>query len=73
MPDTTIQTLTDGPLCVKGPVILMDGRGKRFELAGRLEIYLCRCGRSGTKPFCNGTHAKCGFKADEEARTLPPA
>jgi CDGSH-type Zn-finger protein len=73
MPDNTIQTQTDGPLCVKGPIILMDGTGKRFELNDRLEIYFCRCGLSGSKPFCNGMHAKCGFKASEGARVLPPA
>jgi CDGSH-type Zn-finger protein len=67
MAEVRIKTLKDGPYEVKGAVDLVDSRREAFTLADEA-IYLCRCGQSANKPFCDGTHNKVGFRADEPAR-----
>jgi CDGSH-type Zn-finger protein len=44
-----------GPLWVRGGMELIGADGQIYELRNRMT--LCRCGRSGNKPFCNGAHA----------------
>jgi CDGSH-type Zn-finger protein/uncharacterized Fe-S cluster protein YjdI len=52
---------TDGPLLVRGNMEIISGTGR---VVARLEsARLCRCGGSNTKPFCDGTHAKIGFRS----------
>lgn len=67
MSDVRIKTLKNGPFEVRGQVTLSDANRAEFKL-GDDPIYLCRCGQSANKPFCDGTHNKCGFQADEPAR-----
>jgi CDGSH-type Zn-finger protein len=60
----------NGPYRVEateGEVILLDGEGNPYDMAGKPAFSLCRCGHSGNKPFCDGTHAKVGFQAAELA------
>ena len=56
----TIKALPNGPYLVDGGCELFDAAGQRIDHAGKLA--LCRCGHSATKPFCDGTHARVGFK-----------
>jgi CDGSH-type Zn-finger protein len=56
-----VTPLTDGPLQVRGNMEIISGTGR---VVARLEsTRLCRCGGSGNKPFCDGTHEKIGFKS----------
>jgi CDGSH-type Zn-finger protein len=57
----------NGPYVVEGDVEIYDPTGARVDTTGRPRIALCRCGGSTTKPFCDGTHSKVGFKAAEAA------
>jgi CDGSH-type Zn-finger protein len=60
----------DGPYFVTGDLAsldLRDGEGNLYDLADKTRVFLCRCGASTTKPFCDGQHSKIGFKAAEAA------
>ena len=39
--------------------------GREFEFRRASAIVLCRCGHSRTKPFCDATHKRIGFVADD--------
>ncbi|MBI5106325.1 MAG: CDGSH iron-sulfur domain-containing protein [Solirubrobacterales bacterium] len=66
---TIIKLHDHGPLRVKGPVTVLDAEGNAFEIT-RKSFFLCRCGASRNKPFCDGSHNEVGFRADERAEGL---
>ncbi|HXG67903.1 MAG TPA: CDGSH iron-sulfur domain-containing protein [Blastocatellia bacterium] len=73
MSDIEIVCNNNGPLRVSGEnIVIKDANGNTFGLAGRTTVSLCRCGHSGNKPFCDGSHARQGFQSVVEARDLPP-
>lgn len=55
-----IEVTSDGPLIVSGRITLKHADGR--EESKDRKTALCRCGQSGKKPFCDGTHTKVGFK-----------
>jgi CDGSH-type Zn-finger protein/uncharacterized Fe-S cluster protein YjdI len=56
-----VTPLVDGPLQVRGNMEIISGTGR---VVARVEsARLCRCGGSATKPFCDGAHARNGFKS----------
>ena len=66
MADVTIKAHKSGPYEVQGSVSVGDHQNKQYQDQGST-IYLCRCGQSSQKPFCDGTHSKVGFVAEETA------
>ena len=66
-----ITVRNNGSLKVEGNDIeLVDQEGRPFGLGGRTVISLCRCGKSQSKPFCDGSHNQ-GFDSVCPARDLP--
>ena len=56
-----IDPQANGPLRVRGSLEITSGTGR--VVARVTSAYLCRCGGSANKPFCDGTHTKIGFKS----------
>jgi CDGSH-type Zn-finger protein/uncharacterized Fe-S cluster protein YjdI len=57
-----IDPQANGPLRVRGNLEITSGTGR--VVARVTSASLCRCGGSATKPFCDGTHTKIGFRSD---------
>jgi len=46
---------------------LTDSTGQPIDISGETKLFLCRCGASKTKPFCDGSHETIGFQASDAA------
>jgi len=71
MPTAKITVNHNGPLRIEGDFVIAGAAGKRFGLAGRAAVTLCRRGHSENKPFRDGSHSRQGFQSVCEARDLP--
>lgn len=58
----------DGPLYVRGDLEVETPEG----VVVTTRAALCRCGASARKPFCDGSHAKVGFRHDGGMRLGTP-
>ena len=57
-----LEFLENGPIRVEGKGFRLQV-GAREEALERPRVFLCRCGGSANKPFCDGTHRRLGFQA----------
>ena len=57
----TIAPQENGPLQVEGNLEVCCGTGRTIDRV--TNTWLCRCGHSNNKPFCDGSHRKAGFVA----------
>ena len=54
-----IRLQPNGPLQAAGLEKFTNSRGE--SVTAKKVMYLCRCGGSKNKPFCDGSHARNGF------------
>jgi len=71
MSKTKLTVLSNGSLKVQGDFEIVDKEGNIYDLGGREQVSLCRCGLSQNKPFCDGAHRN-HFEHTAEAFDLPP-
>ena len=57
-----VQPLKDGPLMMAGNLEVVSGTGRTVDKVTK--AFLCRCGHSAKKPYCDGSHKAAGFTAD---------
>lgn len=67
MADVSIVVTENGPYKVQGPISLSDHAGNPVDVPAGKAVFLCRCGASTKKPFCDGTHSRIGFDAARKA------
>ena len=78
-PAAKIEVTKNGPYLVSGSLplseqhIVTNAEGESLDYQedkqypAQAQYALCRCGQSGHKPFCDGTHAKVQFDGTETA------
>ena len=56
-----IEVTANGPYLVNSQCLIIHSDGREETKSGT--VALCRCGQSGNKPYCDGSHNSAGFKA----------
>jgi len=71
MDEDTVVTVTvqdNGPYRIKGPVRIVTPAGATFAFEGE-QVWLCRCGHSENKPFCDRSHKRQGFSSTPQPKS----
>jgi CDGSH-type Zn-finger protein len=59
-----LSSIKNGPLKIEGDFQLCDSAGKAFTTEAGKAVFLCRCGQSKNKPFCDGAHRAAEFASE---------
>lgn len=57
---TRIEAVANGPLLIYGNLLIKNSNGDQQQKSNVTAF--CRCGRSGNKPYCDGSHVKHNFE-----------
>lgn len=57
--ESIVEVAPNGPLLVYGNLTIKDNEGN-ITKKNKVTAF-CRCGHSGNKPYCDGSHQKAGF------------
>jgi CDGSH-type Zn-finger protein len=57
-----VTIIKHGPIKVSGNFKISGIDGKELSSDNPCEVYLCACGHSANKPFCDGSHNKTIIK-----------
>lgn len=57
----SVTPMPDGPVMLDGEFEIRGADGERVR---GTETAICRCGASGTRPFCDGTHREIDFSTE---------
>lgn len=64
MSDLKVTVLRNGPLKLEGDCSMFDGGGSALDSREGKALFLCRCGASENKPYCDGAHKGIDFTPD---------
>jgi CDGSH-type Zn-finger protein len=56
--------IKNGPMKLEGEFEVCDSAGKAFTGEAGKAVFLCRCGLSANKPFCDGKHRAAAFDSE---------
>jgi nitrite reductase/ring-hydroxylating ferredoxin subunit len=72
MAEVKITPINNGPYHIEGSFTIVTQGGRVIQRVEG-EAWLCRCGQSSHKPFCDGTHRRVHFQSDLDAALSAPA
>ncbi len=60
--EIVIEPLRDAPVMITGNLSIYAPDGEKIRTGTK--VFMCRCGHSKNKPFCDGSHREVGFTSD---------
>jgi CDGSH-type Zn-finger protein len=59
--NVTVTVCENGPYEIVGEVEILDANGELIRQTTK--TFLCRCGHSAKKPYCDGSHTRTEWRA----------